>query len=141
MSNPVDQKLSPTAATESVTSLPDKEISTSSLHTTLPLDVSNADRGAVFGNSGALNKFYRPIDTYEGIHRFDPEAEWTEAEEKKIVRKIDYRICSWCCLMFAPLYQAGPHSHAHSRIGSSPCSWIAATFPKRFPTTCSATLV
>jgi hypothetical protein len=32
--------------------------------------------------------FYRPIDSYEGLHRWDPEFEWTEDEEKKIVRKV-----------------------------------------------------
>ncbi|GAB1217902.1 hypothetical protein ATERTT37_007145 [Aspergillus terreus] len=34
-------------------------------------------------------RFYRPIDSYEGIHRWDPEFEWTEKEEQKIVRKLD----------------------------------------------------
>jgi hypothetical protein len=32
--------------------------------------------------------FYRPIDSYEGLHRWDPNFEWTEGEEKKIVRKV-----------------------------------------------------
>lgn len=35
-------------------------------------------------------RFYRPIDSYEGIHRWDPEFEWTEKEEQKIVRKVGY---------------------------------------------------
>lgn len=30
-------------------------------------------------------RYYKPIDTYEGIHRWDPEFEWEEWEEKKIV--------------------------------------------------------
>ena len=30
---------------------------------------------------------YRPIDGYEGLHRWDPNFEWTDEEEKKIVRK------------------------------------------------------
>lgn len=34
------------------------------------------------------HEFYRPIDSYEGIHRWDPEFEWTEEEERKIVRKV-----------------------------------------------------
>lgn len=33
-------------------------------------------------------RYYKPISTYEGIHRWDPEFEWTEEEEKKIVRKV-----------------------------------------------------
>lgn len=33
-------------------------------------------------------RYYKPIPTYEGIHRWDPEFEWTEEEEKKVVRKV-----------------------------------------------------
>ena len=33
-------------------------------------------------------RHYKPIDTYEGIHRWDPDFEWEEEEEKKIVRKV-----------------------------------------------------
>ena len=33
-------------------------------------------------------RYYRPIDTYEGLHRWDPDFEWEEEEEKKIVRKV-----------------------------------------------------
>ncbi|KAL2002756.1 hypothetical protein VTN02DRAFT_6035 [Thermoascus thermophilus] len=48
-------------------------------------------------------RYYKPIPTYEGIHRWDPEFEWTEEEEKKIVRKIDLRVCSFACLTFFAL--------------------------------------
>lgn len=33
-------------------------------------------------------RYYKPIESYEGIHRWDPEFEWEEWEEKKIVRKV-----------------------------------------------------
>lgn len=33
-------------------------------------------------------RYYKPIPEYEGIHRWDPDFEWTEEEEKKIVRKV-----------------------------------------------------
>ncbi|KAF3346474.1 hypothetical protein VD0002_g606 [Verticillium dahliae] len=52
------------------------------------------------GASGAL---YEPIPEYEGRHRYDPTAVWTEKEEKKLVRRLDYRICSWVCIMFFAL--------------------------------------
>ena len=50
-----------------------------------------------------LQKYYAPIDTYEGRHRYDPKAKWTPEEEKRLVRRLDWRICSWCCLMFFAL--------------------------------------
>jgi hypothetical protein len=30
----------------------------------------------------------RPVDSYEGIHRWDPCFEWEREEEKKLVRKV-----------------------------------------------------
>lgn len=40
-----------------------------------------------------------PHESYEGRHRFDPLAEWTAAEEKRVVRKTDFRLLSWLCVM------------------------------------------
>lgn len=36
----------------------------------------------------SLESFYKPIDSYEGIHRFDPSFEWEAKEEKRLVRKV-----------------------------------------------------
>jgi hypothetical protein len=33
-------------------------------------------------------RFYKPIPEYEGIHRWDPDFDWTEEEEKRIIRKV-----------------------------------------------------
>ena len=33
-------------------------------------------------------KFYKPIDLYEGRHRYDPNFQWEPQEEKKLVRKV-----------------------------------------------------
>ncbi|KKY22824.1 putative phthalate transporter [Phaeomoniella chlamydospora] len=46
---------------------------------------------------------YAPIESYEGRHRYDPNFRWDEEEERKVVRKIDIRICSWVCLAFFAL--------------------------------------
>ncbi|KAI7549440.1 MFS general substrate transporter [Hortaea werneckii] len=54
-------------------------------------------------DDGSLAAFYKPIDTYEGRHRYDPNFEWEPAEERRLVRKIDYRICTWVCVMFFAL--------------------------------------
>ncbi|KAF4949650.1 hypothetical protein FGADI_8713 [Fusarium gaditjirri] len=40
---------------------------------------------------------------YENRHRFDPSFTWTAQEEKKLVRKIDLRICLWAWVMFLSL--------------------------------------
>ena len=40
---------------------------------------------------GGDTRWYKPIDTYEGRHRWDPTADWTEKEEKQIVRKVQAR--------------------------------------------------
>jgi hypothetical protein len=33
-------------------------------------------------------RYYKPIPEYEGAHRWDPDFEWTEAEEKAVVKKV-----------------------------------------------------
>ncbi|KAI0126961.1 major facilitator superfamily domain-containing protein [Xylariales sp. AK1849] len=38
--------------------------------------------------------------TYECRHVFDPHLTWTQEEEKRIVRKLDWRVCLWACVMF-----------------------------------------
>lgn len=37
-----------------------------------------------FGNAS----YYKPIEGYEGAHRYDPKLEWEPKEEKKLVRKV-----------------------------------------------------
>lgn len=39
---------------------------------------------------------------YECRHVFDPTLTWTEEEEKKIVRKLDVRVCLWA-VSFSPV--------------------------------------
>ncbi|KAL4771334.1 major facilitator superfamily domain-containing protein [Aspergillus nidulans var. acristatus] len=60
------------------------------------------------GTKGTFNvtedpRLYKPIDTYEGLHRWDPDFEWTEEEERRIVRKIDARVCTFACVTFFAL--------------------------------------
>ncbi|KUL88298.1 hypothetical protein ZTR_04963 [Talaromyces verruculosus] len=76
--------------------------------TALGSDTLEALRNRVSGGDATFDqtedpRYYKPIDTYEGIHRWDPEFEWEEWEEKKIVRKIDLRICTFACLTFFAL--------------------------------------
>ncbi|KAM0748405.1 MFS general substrate transporter [Meredithblackwellia eburnea MCA 4105] len=50
-----------------------------------------------------LAKYYAPPDNYESKHRFDPKATWTSEEEKKLIRKVDVRVCLFVCVCFAAL--------------------------------------
>lgn len=40
-----------------------------------------------------------PHESYEGHHRFDPTASWSEKEEKRVVVKTDLMLMTWLCLM------------------------------------------
>ncbi|KAE8450078.1 hypothetical protein EG329_006859 [Mollisiaceae sp. DMI_Dod_QoI] len=40
------------------------------------------------------------MSRYECRHEFDPSFTWSEAEEKAIVRRLDWRVCTWACVMF-----------------------------------------
>ena len=83
---------------------------------------ARAKDGSAFVTTGLSSDHYRPIETYEGIHRYDPDFVWEKTEEKRLVRKvcmrpaaqlqliplakspqIDKRICTWVCLMFFAL--------------------------------------
>ncbi|KZV74111.1 MFS general substrate transporter [Peniophora sp. CONT] len=48
----------------------------------------------------ALVDLYRPPPAYENVHRFNPLARWTWAEERRVIRKADFRIMAWAFLMF-----------------------------------------
>ena len=48
---------------------------------------AHASEGGVYA-AGGNSRYYEPIPEYEGLHRWDPAAEWTEKEEKKLVRKV-----------------------------------------------------
>lgn len=51
-------------------------------------------------------EYYRDVyerAQYECRHVFDPEVEWTEEEEKAIVRKLDWRVSLTSCILFISL--------------------------------------
>jgi len=40
---------------------------------------------------------------YESRHVFDASLTWSKEEEKKLIRKLDWRVCTWACVMFFAL--------------------------------------
>lgn len=60
--------------------------------------ISNSESGGSLGEQeqipgtvfavGGRTKYYVPIESYEGRHRWDPHFEWDEKEERRLVRKV-----------------------------------------------------
>jgi hypothetical protein len=50
-----------------------------------------------------LSETLAPHESYEGKHRWDPSATWTEAEERRCVWKTDVMLLSWICVMVSSL--------------------------------------
>lgn len=60
----------------------------------------NDDPKAVQIGRENLHNSVPPHESYEGSHRWDPDATWTPEEEAAIVRKTDVKLLIWLCLMF-----------------------------------------
>jgi hypothetical protein len=56
---------------------------------------------------------------YECRHVFDPTLTWTEEEEKRVIRKIDFRICAWAVCYLS--YQLQSFSVAKDGMV---CGWV-----------------
>lgn len=67
-------------------SLDSKEPSISVIQEPLP-KTQKVNRSGVLAGGGSV-ELYAPIPEYEGKHRYDPTAEWSEKEEKVLVRRV-----------------------------------------------------
>ncbi|ESK96300.1 allantoate permease [Moniliophthora roreri MCA 2997] len=50
-----------------------------------------------------IGHLYWPKKNHESYHRFDPKARWTYAEERRLVRKIDWKVMLWAAISFSAL--------------------------------------
>lgn len=68
-------------------------------------DISSTTASSVVVGSDTdlVNKYYEPPDSYESKHRWDPKAEWTAKEERRLVRRLDWKVAAAACLCFAAL--------------------------------------
>lgn len=84
---------------------------TTDIRTPSPSEVDEAsDRSSIDAKNPfkdpKVAEYYRNLyeeAQYESREAFDTEIEWTAAEEKKIVRRLDWHVCLWACVMFFAL--------------------------------------
>jgi hypothetical protein len=50
-------------------------------------DTAGKTRESAF-DTESFESYYKPIESYEGYHRWDPKFQWEAKEEKKLVRKV-----------------------------------------------------
>lgn len=64
-----------------------------------PRDIESENTAdlSVFNDAKAYD-IYKPIENYEGRHRFDPRATWSDGEEKKLVRRVSSS--QSCCIPY-----------------------------------------
>jgi hypothetical protein len=52
-------------------------------------EASGRNRGdATTYASAGLDAYYKPIERYEGYHRYDPNFDWEPEEERRLIRKV-----------------------------------------------------
>lgn len=67
----------------------DKDVDVGDVSERTELSDTSSDKSATFNYGGIdQSRFYRPIDSYEGIHRWDPNFEWEPKEEKQVIRRV-----------------------------------------------------
>lgn len=110
-----------------------------------PSDASSFSETAktanLFTATEALD-IYKPVENFEGAHRFEPAAQWADEEEQKLVRKVRklYRaFLSDEIRLTTKISSTGELPYLCASC-SLPCSWIAATSPKLWRTISSVRL-
>ncbi len=111
-------------------------VTTSNPASTQDIEITGLENihGSVFDDSGAA-QFYQPIEKYEGAHRFDPNATWTPAEEKALVKTVSP--AAFTNPSITQICDSSIGESACQRVpSSSPCSWIEGTFHRLCLTIC-----
>jgi hypothetical protein len=87
----------PIVTSVSTSSLDDKNPSIHSSTRSLPSEEERALKSNPFLDPRIATQWKQVYDDchYECRHVFDATLEWTEEEEKRIIRKLDWRVCLW----------------------------------------------
>ncbi|KAI1120975.1 MFS general substrate transporter [Nemania abortiva] len=95
----------PIVSSLSSSSLDDKNPSIHSSTRSLPSEEELALKSNPFIDPRVAAQWKQVYDDckYECRYVFDPTVEWTQEEEKRIIRKLDWRVCLWACIMFFAL--------------------------------------
>ncbi|KAI0516956.1 MFS general substrate transporter [Xylaria bambusicola] len=95
----------PIVSSRASSSLDDKIASLPSSSRSLPSEEDLSLKANPFADPRAAAQWKQVYDDceYECRYAFDPTLEWTEEEEKRIIRKLDWRVCLWACVMFFAL--------------------------------------
>lgn len=79
-------------------------LKSANVHTSTPSEHSLDEKNPF--SDPKIAEFYKDVYEscqYECRGAFDPELEWTPAEERRIVRKLDLRVCAFACFAFFAL--------------------------------------
>lgn len=95
----------PIVSSTSTSSLDDKHLSIHSSAPSSPSDEELPLKTNPFVDPRVAAQWKKAYDDceYECRYVFDPTLDWTEEEEKRIIRKLDWRVCLWACVMFFAL--------------------------------------
>ncbi|KAI0814021.1 major facilitator superfamily domain-containing protein [Xylaria sp. FL0064] len=95
----------PLVSSVSSSSLDDKNVSIRTSARTSPSEEDLSFKDNPFADPRSATQWKQVYDdcNYECRHVFDATLDWTEEEEKRIVRKLDWRVCLWACTMFFAL--------------------------------------
>jgi hypothetical protein len=101
---PVVVAAEPIAGSKSLSTLDDKNDSARSLTDSLSSENDAILKTNPFSDPRVAAHWQQVYDEsgYECRHAFDPTLEWTEEEEKRVIRKVDWRVCLWavCCDLY-----------------------------------------
>ncbi|KAI1174761.1 MFS general substrate transporter [Nemania sp. FL0916] len=102
---PITDAPIPIGSTASTSSLDDKNLSIRSSANSVPSEEELSLKRNPFTDPRVAAQWKQVYDDceYECRYVFDATLDWTEEEEKRVIRKLDWRVCLWACVMFFAL--------------------------------------